>query len=135
VIFKFESIIKLGLSLNLFLFLIHSIHSFVPIVSLNFISFQGAWNSFGQFNPWIVDYNSTLSFQFQTKQSTSILFYADNPSLKSFIQLKLLDGRARFRFKIKSNHGIVTIGSNLHDNHWHWAEISQTEQEIFFKLS
>lgn len=126
-------IIKISLILKLLLIVF--VDSFVPFDSMNIISFQGAWNSFVQFNPWVVEFNSSLSFQFQTKQSNSILLYADNLSLKSFIQLKLLNGKANFLFKIKSTEGIISLGLNLNDNRWHFVEIIQYDQEICFKVN
>ena len=100
------------------------------------LEFYGQVESYAEYEPWNWRLNATLQFFFQTKsKKPAMIFYQDDNRESQFMDLFLINGKARFRAKIQGMNEIEkrTIPNDFADSKWHKVKIELSEEEI--KLS
>ena len=100
------------------------------------LEFYGQVESYAKYEPWNWRLNSTLQFFFQTKsRDPAMIFYQDDNGKSQFMDLFLINGKARFRAKVQGMNEIETrfIQHDFADSKWHKVKIELSEEEI--KLS
>ena len=94
--------------------------------------FYGLAGQYTKFQRWIPSFSSysetsptdtTVSFEFRTRYSNSLLLYLDD-GVHSFIALTLSEGSIQLRFKFgDSRNKFLKSGSNLNDDEWHEVKL------------
>ena len=100
------------------------------------LEFYGQPESYAEYEPWNWRLNATLQFFFQTKsKKTAMIFYQDDNGQSQFMDLFLINGKARFRAKVQGMNEIDkrVIRHDFADSKWHKVKIELSEEEI--KLS
>ena len=97
------------------------------------LEFFGQVESYAEYEPWNWRLNATLQFFFQTKsKKPALIFYQDDNRESQFMDLFLIDGKARFRAKVQGMNEIEKriIRHNFADSKWHKVKIELSEEEI-----
>ena len=100
------------------------------------LEFYGQVESYAKYEPWNWRLNATLQFFFQTKsRDPAMIFYQDDNGRSQFMDLFLINGKARFRAKVQGMNEMATrfILHDFADSKWHKVKIDLSEEEI--KLS
>lgn len=85
---------------------------------------DGSQNSFAQFRKWYTGLNGTLEFEFKTEQPNGLVLYTDDGGTFDFFEIKLVEGAVRLRYNLGGGANIITVGRDLHENHWHKVQVS-----------
>ena len=90
--------------------------------------FTGADGQYVKFRNWVANTNgplktgeeTSLSFEFRTKQADSFLLYLDDGGTRDFIAATLVGGVicVRFKFGLPAS-ATIRLGTQLNDNNWH----------------
>lgn len=100
------------------------------------LEFYGQVESYAEYEPWNWRLNATQQFFFQTKsKKPAMIFYQDDNRASQFMDLFLINGKARFRAKVQGMNEIEkrVIRHDFADSKWHKVNIELSEEEI--KLS
>ncbi|XP_034833853.2 neurexin 1 isoform X3 [Maniola hyperantus] len=85
-------------------------------------------NPYSQFRKWNAGLNGTLELEFKTDQPNGLLLYTDDGTY-DFFELKLVNGALRLRYNLGGGAQIITVGSNLHDGHWHKVQVARRDEQ------
>lgn len=92
------------------------------------------------FNSWNGSTNGTLLFEFKTPRENAFLMYEDEPGGMDFIDIFLVNGRARMRLQIgqckrpEQDHFEEYIEGNFSDNKWHRVRVFRQFRNTYFKV-
>lgn len=84
---------------------------------------DGSQNSYAQFRKWYTGLNGSLEFEFKTEQPNGLVLYTDDGGTFDFFEIKLVEGAVRLRYNLGGGANIITVGRDLHDNHWHKVQV------------
>lgn len=99
--------------------------AFVPLLSA--LDLDGAPGSYARFPPWRLPcrHNGSLSLEFSTRHPSGLILYTDSfPS--DFVELKLVRGALRLRFRDGVETGSLSTGSDYSYGKWHQIELRKT---------
>ena len=81
---------------------------------------EGTHTSYAQFRKWFPSLNSSIQFDFLTRQPDGVLLYTDDGGYYDFIEIKLVDGTIRLRYNLGGGARVLHAGKNLHiGEKWH----------------
>lgn len=101
------------------------------------LEFFGQVETYAEYEPWNWRHNATLQFFFQTKsKKPAMIFYQDDNGESQFMDLFLINGKARFRAKIQGMNEIEkrVIRHDFADSKWHKVKIELSGEEIKFSI-
>lgn len=101
------------------------------------LEFFGRVESYAEYEPWNWRVNATLQFFFKTKsKKPAMIFYQDDNGKSQFIDLFLINGKARFRAKVQGMNEIEkrVIPHDFADLKWHKVKIELSEEELKFSI-
>ena len=90
---------------------------------------EGSQISYAKFPRWNPCLNGSLSFEFRSTQSNSLLMYMDDGKQWDFIEVKLVGGVVRLRMNLGNGASILSASQHLDDGGWHKVEIYRNNQE------
>ena len=88
------------------------------------LNLEGSSTSYAQFAKWYIDVNSSLEFEFRTRDKDGLLVYMDDGGYYDFLELKLVSGSVRLRFNFGDGAETVSLGRDLHNGQWHRVGVS-----------
>ncbi|XP_052814158.1 neurexin-1-like [Mya arenaria] len=100
----------------------------------NALTFTRTNTTHAQFPKWNACTESSLSFEFRTKEPDGLLLYMDDSGENDFLELSVVKGRARMRFNIVQGRDgalTLTLGRQLNDGGWHRIEIRRKRMQIY----
>lgn len=88
------------------------------------------------FKSWNGSANGTLLFEFKTSRENAFLMYQDEPEGMDFVDIFLVNGRARMRLQIGQckDHFEEFIEGNFSDNKWHSVRVLRKYKNTYFKV-
>lgn len=95
---------------------------------------EGSRTSYAAFPKWSTCHNSSIEFEFETRRSTALLLYMDDRASSSFLELKIVRGSARLRYKQKAHDKVQSLGDDLHDGKWHRVRVMSTQTSFGFSV-
>lgn len=95
---------------------------------------EGSRTSYAGFPKWSTCHSSSIEFEFETRRSTALLLYMDDRASSSFLELKIVRGSARLRYKQKANDKVHSLGDDLHDGKWHRVRVMSTGTSFGFSV-
>lgn len=102
------------------------------------LEFFGGLSSYAEYEPWNWRPNATLQFFFKTKsKKTAMVFYQDDDGKNQFMDLFLINGKARFRAKVGQGMNEIEkrfIRHDFADSKWHKVKIELSEEDIKFSI-
>lgn len=102
------------------------------------LEFFGKLSSYAEYEPWNWRPNATLQFFFNTKsKKTAMIFYQDDDGKNQFMDLFLINGKARFRVKVGQGMKEIEkrfIRYDFADSKWHKVKIEMSEEELKFSI-
>lgn len=103
-----------------------TICAFIRLVSS--LVLDGMPGSYARFPPWRLPCrNGSLSLEFSTRHPSGLILYTDSiPSGDDFVELKLVRGALRLRFRHGVDAGSLSTGSEYSDGKWHQVDLQKT---------
>ena len=96
---------------------------------------EGTHTSYAQFRKWYPSSNSTIQFEFLTRQPDGVLLYTDDGGYYDFIEIKLVDGSVRLRYNLGGGARVLHAGKNLHiGGQWHSVQFIRMSSLTILKV-
>lgn len=105
-----------------------TIHGVLSVRQGLLFRLDGSNTSYIIFPNWLSCANGSVEFEFETKRSTALLLYLDNRDASLFLEMKLVRGSIRFRYRYKTTDVLQTIDDGLNDGKWHKVTVTSTLQ-------
>ena len=121
-----------GYKMDIRLFTFYITVLVLVIYTANAIQFTKTSKTYAKFPKWNACINASLSFEFRTLQSKSLLMYTDDRGRFDYAEILLVDGRVRLRMNIvdgREGSIEITLGERLNNNRWHRVEIQRNRME------
>lgn len=106
--------------------------TFLCLTLSNAITLTKTRSTFAKFPKWNACVNSSISFEFKTSQASGLLVYTDDHGGFDYVEVMLVDGRARLRMNIvdgKDGTVVITLGERLNDGRWHRVKVQRHRME------
>ena len=96
---------------------------------------EGTHTSYVQHRKWYPSSNSTIQFEFLTRQPDGVLLYTDDGGYYDFIEIKLVDGSVRLRYNLGGGARVLHAGKNLHiGGQWHSVKFIRMNSLTILKV-
>jgi len=96
------------------------------------VRLDGSRTSYARFSTWSICRNASLSFEFRTRRPTALLVYADDDDGRRFVELRLVRGRLRLRYRLATSSmrrgdSLTSVGYGLDDGRWHAVRLRSSD--------
>ena len=96
---------------------------------------EGTHTSYAQFRKWFPSPNSSIQFEFLTRQPDGVLLYTDDGGYYDFIEIKLVDGSVRLRYNLGGGARVLHAGKNLHiGEQWHLVQFLRKDSLTILRV-